>query len=87
MFFLLYVSLKIIDAECLKVFLIVDYAYERQQKKTYLSMLLQVSFLVPLLIGLLFLYPCLAGKYKVKYTQQETDKERDENARLINNPK
>ena len=61
----------------------VDYAYERDQKTTHLSMLIQVGFMVPLLGGLLLLYPCLAGKYKVNYFEQIKEAEEEDREKLI----
>ena len=47
--------------------------YEHEQKRTYSVMLIQVVIYVPLLIGLIILYPWLVGKYKIKYSQQNED--------------
>ena len=58
----------------------VDMLYESQQKRTYLAMLVQVGIYLPLLVGLLLLYPWLAGSRKIKYSQENED---DENERLL----
>ena len=56
----------------------VDAVYESQQKRTYLSMLIQVGIFLPLLVGLLLLYPWLAGSHKIQYTcTKEMEKEKD----------
>ena len=53
----------------------VDGVYESQQKRTYLSMLIQVGIYLPLLVGLLLLYPWLAGSRKIKYSQENEETE------------
>ena len=40
----------------------VDFAYEGVGKRTYLPMLILFSLIFPLWVGLLILYPWLAGK-------------------------
>ena len=61
----------------------VDYAYEHEQKRTYLPMLIQVGIYLPLLVGLFLLYPWLAGSKKIKYSQQTEDSEDQEKTKLI----
>ena len=53
----------------------VDGVYESQHKRTYLSMLIQVGIYLPLLVGLLLLYPWLAGSRKIKYSQEDEETE------------
>ena len=62
-----------------------DAVYESQQKRTYLSMLIQVGIFLPLLVGLLLLYPWLAGSHKIQYSQtnKDTQEEEDEATSLI----
>ena len=55
--------------------------YESQHKRTYLSMLIQVGIFLPLLVGLLLLYPWLAGSHKIQYSQ--TINEEEEDKRLV----
>ena len=52
-----------------------DALYEHVQKRTYLVMLIQVGLFLPLLIGLLLLYPWLAGSRKIDYSQENQDKQ------------
>ena len=59
----------------------VDSMYEHEQKRTYLSMLIQVGIYIPLLVGLVLLYPWLAGKHKFKFG--EKDDSSDETEKLI----
>ena len=47
-----------------------DVVYELVQKRTYLVMLIQVGLFLPLLIGLLLLYPWLAGSRMIDYSQE-----------------
>ena len=69
----------------------VDYVYERMMKRTYLSMLIQVGLFLPLLVGLLLLYPWLAGSRRVDYShkdrdrEEEEEEEEDERAELMQN--
>ena len=56
----------------------VDVVYEHIQKRTYLVMLIQVGLFLPLLIGLLLLYPWLAGSRKIDYSQENPDKQKEE---------
>ena len=58
--------------------LIVDAVYENVQKRTYLSMLIEVGIFLPLLVGLLLLYPWLAGSHKIQYTPDIEDREKRE---------
>ena len=58
----------------------VDVVYEHVQKRTYLVMLIQVGLFLPLLIGLLLLYPWLAGSRKIDYSQDNQDKQKEEEA-------
>ena len=66
-------------------FCAVDDTYESQHKRTYLSMLIQVGIFLPLLVGLLLLYPWLAGSHKIQYSQtnEDTQEEEDEATSLI----
>ena len=41
-------------------------------------MLIQVEMFLPLLIGLLLLYPWLAGSHKIDYSQDRDAKEEEE---------
>ena len=61
----------------------VDVVYERAQKRTYLVMLIQVGIYLPLLIGLLLLYPWLAGSHKIGYSQGKKEEEENETTGLI----
>ena len=61
----------------------VDKVYEGQQKKTYLSMLIQVGIFLPLLVGLLLLYPWLAGSHKYSQENEDTEQEEDKTIRLF----
>ena len=61
----------------------VDYAYEHEQKRTYLPMLIQVGIYLPLLVGLFLLYPWLAGSKKIKYSQQTEDSEDKTKPKLL----
>ena len=45
-------------------------------------MLIQVGILLPLLVGLLLLYPWLAGSHKIQYSQEEEEEE-DETTKLF----
>ena len=45
--------------------------YEHAQKRTYLTMLIQVGVYVPLLVGLVLLYQWLAESRKVKLTDDQ----------------
>ena len=56
--------------------------YEGVQKRTYLSMLIQVGIFLLLLVGLLLLYPWLAGSHKIQYSQ-EKEEEEDETTKLF----
>ena len=56
----------------------VDDVYERTMKRTYLSMLTQVGLFLPLLVGLLLLYPWLAGSRKIDYSHKDRDREEEE---------
>ena len=56
----------------------VDVVYEHVQKRTYLVMLIQVGLFLPLLIGLLLLYPWLAGSRKIDYSKENQDKQKEE---------
>ena len=60
-----------------------DVVYERAQKRTYLVMLIQVGIYLPLLIGLLLLYPWLAGSHKIDYSQGKEEEEENETTGLI----
>ena len=62
-----------------------DAVYEGAQKRTYLSMLIQVGIFLPLLVGMLLLYPWLAGSHKIQYSQtnEDTQEEEDEATSLI----
>jgi hypothetical protein len=62
----------------------VDYVYEHEGKRNYLSMMIQVGIFVPLLCGLLLLYPWLAGRYKVIYSEQTMKTEESEKVKLLN---
>ena len=61
-----------------------DAVYEGQQKRTYLSMLIQVGLYLPLLVGLLLLYPWLAGSLKIQYSleNEDTHEQDDEATKL-----
>ena len=50
-----------------------DAVYEHAQKRTYLVMLIQVGLFLPLLIGLLLLYPWLVGSRKIDYSQENLE--------------
>ena len=56
----------------------VDVVYEHVQKRTYLVMLIQVGLFLPLLIGLLLLYPWLAGSRKIDYSQENLEQMEEE---------
>ena len=43
-------------------------------------MLIQVGLFLPLLIGLILLYPWLAGSRKIDYSQENQDKQGEEEA-------
>ena len=43
-------------------------------------MLIQVGLFLPLLIGLLLLYPWLAGSRKIDYSQENQDKQGEQEA-------
>ena len=60
-----------------------DVVYERAQKRTYLVMLIQVGMFLPLLIGLLLLYPWLEGSHKIDYSQGKEEEEENETTGLI----
>ena len=60
----------------------VDMTYEKAKKRTYLPMLTLVALFLPLLCGLLLLYPWLGGKHKTKQQPQDR-KEDDEKTELI----
>ena len=60
-----------------------DVVYERAQKRTYLVMLIQVGIYLPLLIGLLPLYPWLAGSHKIDYSRGKEEEEENETIGLI----
>ena len=52
----------------------VDFMYELEGKRTYLPMLIQVAIYTPLLVGLILLYPWLAGRHQVmKQDKQSKD--------------
>ena len=55
------------------MFCIVDDMYEGQQKRTYMTMLIQVGLYLPLLVGLLLLYPWLAGSLKIQYSLENEE--------------
>ena len=57
------------------LFIAVDVVYEHVKKRTYLVMLIQVGLFLPLLIGLLLLYPWLAGSRRIDYSQENQDKQ------------
>ena len=57
-----------------------DGVYESQHKRTYLSMLIQVGIYLPLLVGLLLLYPWLAGSRKITYSQENEETEQKADA-------
>ena len=59
----------------------VDRMYEKAKKRTYLPMLTLVALFLPLLCGLLLLYPWLGGRHKTM--QQQHRKEADEQSELI----
>ena len=61
----------------------VDITYEKAKKRTYLPMLTLVALLLPLLCGLLLLYPWLGGRHKTKQQQPQDRKEDDEQTELI----
>jgi hypothetical protein len=63
---------------------LLDYVYEHEGKRNYLSMMIQVGIFVPLLCGLLLLYPWLAGRYKVIYSEQTMKTEESEKVKLLN---
>ena len=52
--------------------------YEHELKRTYPVMLFQVGIYLPLLVGLIILYPWLAGKYKISYSEDTEDNGEDE---------
>ena len=54
-----------------------DVVYEGAQKRTYLVMLIQVGLYLPLLIGLLLLYPWLAGSHKIDYSPENEDNQEE----------
>ena len=60
----------------------VDYAYEGVGKRTFLPMLLLFSFIFPLWLGLLILYPWIAGKRSCDMNKQSQEDE-DEKTNLI----
>ena len=59
----------------------VDALYEYEQKTTFLPMLVQVGIYLPLLIGLLLLYPCFERLKKSLNTHKVKDD--NENKLLI----
>lgn len=63
----------------------VDAAYERVQKRTFLPMLILVGLFVPLLVGLLLLYPWIHDRSKKRdpLEKEEEDNEEDEETKLI----
>ena len=65
------------------IIITVDIAYEKAKKRTYLPMLTLVALLLPLLCGLLLLYPWLGGRHKAKQQQLQDRKEEDEHTELI----
>ena len=58
--------------------LAVDSLYEKAEKRTYLLMLTVVGMLLPLLVGLLLLYPWIQERIKEKLQDQENDSEHTE---------
>ena len=62
---------------------VVDITYEKAKKRTYLPMLTLVALFLPLLCGLLLLYPWLGGRHKTKELQPQDKKEDDEKTELI----
>ena len=57
----------------------VDVTYELEGKRTFLLMLIQVAIYTPLLVGLILLYPWLAGSRRVmKQDNQSKDIENKE---------
>lgn len=56
----------------------VDYAYEGAGKHTYLPMLILVALIFPLWLGLLFLYPWLAGKHSRTHKSHVEDRNDDD---------
>ena len=60
-----------------------DAVYEGVQKRTYLSMLIQVGIFLPLLVGLLLLYPWLAGSHKIQYSQEDNEEVEEKTTKLL----
>ena len=60
-----------------------DITYEKAKKRTYLPMLTLVALLLPLLCGLLLLYPWLGGGRKTKQQQPQDRNEDHEQTELI----
>ena len=60
-----------------------DITYEKAKKRTYLPMLTLVALFLPLLCGLLLLYPWLGGRHKTKEQQPWDKEEDDEKTELI----
>ena len=63
----------------------VDAAYERVQKRTFLPMLVLVGLFLPLLIGLLLIYPWIGDRSKKKESL-EKEGEDNEETELISVP-
>lgn len=58
--------------------------YERAKKRTYLPLLTVVGIYLPLLAGLLLLYPWISGRYKSKSSDELHKKEKsNEHAKLL----
>ena len=55
----------------------VDEEYERAGKRTYLLMLTLVGLFLPLLVGLLLLYPWIQERVKTRQQDQFQDREED----------
>lgn len=55
---------------------LVDALYEKAEKRTYLLMLVLVGVFLPLLMGILLLYPCI--QKRVRQNQQLREKDREE---------
>ena len=63
----------------------VDFAYEGAGKRTFLPMLLLFSLIFPLWLGLLILYPWIAGKRSYAYYlhKRGLEKNEDEKKKLL----
>jgi len=55
----------------------VDAAYERAQKRTFLPMLILVGLFLPLLLGLILLYPWIGDRKKKKEPKEKQDEEEE----------